>query len=90
MNRPNADTQRLDDPPRSLALYIVPPDMMSQLGQAKVVITNFHGFLRREKVKAGKLTKGILDRGTTGISSAFTESEGEMARRLCCGPDATR
>jgi len=64
------------------AMEIVPPDMMGELGRAKIVIANFHGFLRREKVKAGRLTKKILGNGD---SSAFTESEGEMVRRVCRG-----
>jgi len=69
------------------AMDIVPADLMNQLGQAKIVITNFHAFLRREKVKAGKLTKDILGNGTAGAGngSAFTESEGEMVRRVCRG-----
>ena len=35
----------------------------NELGQAKILITNFHAFLLREKVAAGKLTKAILRRG---------------------------
>lgn len=31
------------------ALDIVPADLMGQLGQAKIVITNFHAFLRRRR-----------------------------------------
>jgi hypothetical protein len=54
------------------------------MARAKIIVTNFHAFLRREKVKAGKLTKQILARGDAG-ESAFTESEGEMARRVCRG-----
>ncbi len=59
---------------------IVPADLMPQLHQAKIVITNFHAFLRREKVAAGKLTKEILAQGE---DSAFTETPGEMVRRVC-------
>lgn len=63
------------------ALDVVPGDIFEQLGRAKIIITNFHAFLRREKIKTSKLTKSLL---TTGESeSAFTESEGEMARRVC-------
>jgi len=69
------------------AMEIVPADMMAHLGQAKIVITNFHALKRREKVKAGKLTKGILASGET---SAFTESEGEMVRRVCRGLGSKR
>ncbi len=39
---------------------IVPAWQMQELGKPKIVITNFHAFLPREKVKAGKLTKQIL------------------------------
>jgi len=67
------------------ALDIVPVDLMDQLGHAKIVITNFHACKRREKVKAGKLTKDILNGSNAAGSSAFTESEGEMVRRVCRG-----
>ena len=67
------------------AMDVVPADRMDQLGRARITITNFHTFLRREKVKAGKLTKGILDQGRNAGASAFTESEGEMVRRVCRG-----
>ena len=59
---------------------IVPADLMPQLHQAKIVIANFHTFLRREKVQAGKLTKEILAQGE---DSAFTETPAEMVRRVC-------
>ncbi len=39
------------------------PSYMDQLGQAKILITNFHAFQLREKVAAGKLTKAILAEG---------------------------
>jgi type III restriction enzyme len=65
------------------AMEIVPPDLMAQMAQAKIIVTNFHTFLCREKVKAGKLTKDIL--GSGDAASAFTESEGEMVRRVCRG-----
>ena len=42
---------------------IVPADLLEQLGQAKILITNFHAFQLREKVAAGKLTKAILAEG---------------------------
>jgi type III restriction enzyme len=60
---------------------VVPPDMREDIGRAKIVITNYHTFLRREKIAAGKLTKSIL----TGDAeqSPFTETPEEMARRVC-------
>ncbi|HEX4792852.1 MAG TPA: DEAD/DEAH box helicase family protein [Humisphaera sp.] len=61
-------------------LEVVPSDLLNELGKAKILITNYHTFLRREKIAAGKLTKAILKEGE---ESAFTESEGEMVRRVC-------
>jgi type III restriction enzyme len=58
---------------------ILPSDMLEALGQAKIVITNFHAFRPREKVQAGKLTKAILN----PAPGAFTETPDEMARRVC-------
>ncbi len=59
---------------------VVPAQEMGTLGQAKMVITNFHAFLPREKVAAGRLTKAILAQGET---SAFTETSDQMVRRVC-------
>ncbi len=59
---------------------IVPFHQLEKLGQARIVITNFHAFLLREKISAGKVTKGILSEGTPGI---FTESPDQMVRRVC-------
>ena len=55
---------------------IVPGYQLEQLGQAKIVITNFHTFKAREKVHTGKVTKSIL-------GAAFTESPDQMVRRVC-------
>ena len=59
---------------------LVPPDSRSALHQAKIVITNFHAFQLREKVKAGRLTKELLSQGE---QNPFTETPGEMVRRVC-------
>ena len=59
---------------------ILPAHEMEQLGQAKIIITNFHAFGLREKIAAGKLTKSILAEGAT---SAFTETPDQMVRRVC-------
>ena len=58
---------------------IVPDDLLEPMNRAKVIITNFHAFKRREKTSASKLTKAILGEGS---ASVFTESEGEMIRRV--------
>ena len=59
---------------------VVPPDKRSALNQAKIVITNFHAFQLREKVKAGRLTKELLAQGK---KSPFTETPGQMVKRVC-------
>ena len=59
---------------------LLPPALAPELGRAKIVITNFHAFQPREKLTAPKLTKTILGDGATGV---FTESPGEMVRRVC-------
>jgi type III restriction enzyme len=61
---------------------ILPTADMGQLGQAKILITNYHAFLPREKVAAGKLTKSILADGQPGL---FTETPDQMVRRACRG-----
>ncbi|MFC1782013.1 BPTD_3080 family restriction endonuclease [Planctomycetota bacterium] len=59
---------------------LLPPGMKEELGRAKIIITNFHAFLKREKVSAGKLTKEILARED---KSAFQETPDQMVRRVC-------
>jgi type III restriction enzyme len=57
-----------------------PADKMAELGRAKIVITNFHAFLAREKGYASKLAKEILGRGVKG---SLIESPGQVVRRIC-------
>jgi len=59
---------------------VLPPDMMSELGKAKILITNFHGFLRRETAKVGKLTKEMV---APEDKERFLETPGQMVRRVC-------
>ncbi len=63
-------------------LDIVPPDLMPELGKAKIVLTNFHAFLMREHTSAGKLTKSLLT-GSGDAPSPFTETPDQMVRRVC-------
>lgn len=60
---------------------ILPSEMLSQLGKAKVVITNYHAFQCREVTDASKLAKGILAKD--GNTEAFKESPDQMVRRVC-------
>lgn len=55
---------------------IVPVQLFSELLQAQILITNFHGFQLRDKLKTGKLNKAILR--TDGL-----ETPDEMVKRVC-------
>jgi type III restriction enzyme len=57
---------------------VVPADRLGDLGRAKILITNFHGFQLREKIKAPKLTKALAGQ-RPGV---FTEAPDEMVRRI--------
>jgi type III restriction enzyme len=55
---------------------LVPPDLMPQLGRARVLITNFHAFKPRKLVEANKLTQEIL-------GTRFEETPAQMVNRVC-------
>lgn len=63
-------------------LDLVPADLRDDLARAKIVITNYHAFQPREKVKASRLTKEMLFKDGKP-SPALTETTGEMVRRVC-------
>ena len=54
--------------------------MLPDLGRAEVVITNYHAFQRRERLKLAKGTRALL-RGR-GAAPSTVETEGEMLRRV--------
>jgi type III restriction enzyme len=55
---------------------IVPVQLYGELLQAQILITNFHSFQLRDKLKTGKLNKVILK--TNGL-----ETPDEMVKRVC-------
>ncbi|MBW2341842.1 MAG: DEAD/DEAH box helicase family protein [Deltaproteobacteria bacterium] len=59
---------------------VVPPDLIDQLGTAKIIITNFHAFKLKERNSTTKLTKNILSHEGP---SPFTETPAQMVRRVC-------
>ncbi|MFF4122685.1 BPTD_3080 family restriction endonuclease [Microbispora rosea] len=64
---------------------LVPVDLYGSLAQAKIVITNYHAFQRREtKLGQGvaKTTKELLA-GKSGAQSPFLETVGQMVARVC-------
>ena len=59
---------------------LVPHGMLGDVKRAAVVITNFHAFQRRERLKLAKGTRALLrGRGETPPS---TETEGQMLQRV--------
>lgn len=60
---------------------IVPSDMLGDLAKAKVVITNYHSFKRRETLDLSKVGKSLLQ--GRGEAPKTTETEGQMLQRAC-------
>ncbi len=60
---------------------IVPREMRDDLHRARIVLTNFHAFQRRETLEAPKLAKAILG-GREGPVETL-ETEGQMVQRVC-------
>jgi type III restriction enzyme len=59
---------------------IVPAQSFDELGQAKIIITNFHSFQLREKSEGSRLTKELSGQIATGVNK---ESPDQMVRRVC-------
>lgn len=55
---------------------LVPPQLFGELLQAQVLITNYHAFHLRDKLKVSKINKQILK--TSGL-----ETPDEMVKRVC-------
>jgi type III restriction enzyme len=60
---------------------IIPPEYVEKMGQAKILIANFHTFRLKELSDAARLTKLALKKGQS--ESAFTETPEQMVRRVC-------
>ncbi len=61
---------------------LVPPEDLKELNRGKILITNFHAFILRERGDASRMTKAILNHDREE-ESAFKESPDEMVRRVC-------
>src|SRR6266480_3281169 len=59
---------------------VLPPDLLEKLERAKIVITNYHAFLPRQRGDAARLTKKLLGSDRTG---AFTETPDQVVQRVC-------
>ena len=60
---------------------LVPADMLPDLNKAKIVITNFHAFKRRETLEISTGGRNLL-KGRTGPDVQTLESEGQMLQRV--------
>lgn len=61
---------------------LVPADMLLDLGKAKIVLTNYHAFKRRETLEISKVGRGVL-KGWREEEVTTTETEGAMLQRAC-------
>lgn len=59
---------------------LVPSDMLPELAKAKIVITNFHSFKRRERMEVSKIGRALLEGRDGAIDTA--ETEGQMLQRV--------
>lgn len=61
---------------------LVTPDQLQRLQAARIEITNFHVFLRRDTLQAASLTKKVLA-GPDGDLDRFRETPDQVVRRVC-------
>ena len=59
---------------------LLPSDMLPDLQKAKIVITNYHAFKRRERVKLAKGTRNLVQ--GRGPELDTLETEGQMLQRV--------
>jgi type III restriction enzyme len=69
------------DPSNSYeVLDLVPQDLMDAVRKARIVITNYHAFMLREKEELSKIARQVIG-GRQG-EKRFPETEGEMIARV--------
>jgi len=60
---------------------LVPQDLLEDVNEAKIVITNYHAFKLREQIELSAGGRSLLQ-GRTGAEPDTTETEGQMIRRV--------
>jgi type III restriction enzyme len=60
---------------------LVPTDMLGNIERAKIVITNYHAFRRRERIEVSKTGRALLQ--GRGPELNTLETEGQMLQRAC-------
>ena len=64
---------------------LVPADLLADLDRARIVITNFHAFRRRETLPLSTGGRALLQGRGPGAGVRSVESEGQMLRRVMPG-----
>ena len=59
---------------------LVPNDMLPDIDRAKIVITNYHAFKRRERMEVSKIGRALLK--GRGEGPETVETEGQMLQRV--------
>ena len=62
---------------------LVTPEQLDRLQAATVLVTNFHAFLRREKIQVAGLDRKVLAGRDDDADDPFKETPAEMVRRVC-------
>jgi type III restriction enzyme len=60
---------------------LMPADMLGDIGKAKIIITNYHAFKRRETIELSKVGRSLLQ--GRGEAPQTIETEGQMLQRAC-------
>ena len=60
---------------------LLPPDMLRDIYKAKIVIANYHAFIRRERLNVARAGRRLLQ-GRRGGELDTMETEGQMLRRV--------
>jgi type III restriction enzyme len=60
---------------------LVPQDLLHEMDKAKIVITNYHAFMLRERMTLSKGNRRLLQ-GQRGEEIKTTETEGQMIQRV--------
>jgi type III restriction enzyme len=60
---------------------LLPPDMLGDIAKAKIVISNFHAFKRRETMDLSKVGRALLQ--GRGEAPQTIETEGQTLQRAC-------
>ena len=60
---------------------LLPADMLGEIGKAKIIITNYHAFQRRETWPVSKVGRALLQGRDEPLQTI--ETEGQMLQRAC-------